>query len=517
MALLALVATSARPAAGQSRDGDPEGQRIQALQAKIPPLEAQRRDLVTLRERVRLELQAGRYCSECQHSESEITRSGEDFNTHLRRVGGKPVAAPQDVIDRRMGEFDDKIAEIDRKLLEIQDQINEQKDARTERQQKAAARKEADRREAERVKADKAAKALEKTNEQIRRQQESSRKAQEEIDRSINDFGKRMQDQNRRDADRRDRALERERRRLDEEDARFRRSDEESDASADEDMVDDLTSDPDLDPPIDVRRPSSPGGNSMPRPSERPPLPPPSSIEPAVNQPRLDPPPPPPPASSFNRFANDIDGALAAPHATPSSRDRDTAANRLPWDPPASSTRRPAASEPFDPEGYDEPGGPRPVPSPEPESMLDRVKRSIGSAADGVASRVRRFIGRDANLDDAGDLAEAGHGIAQLRHEGLSPTEAAGAVAAGTAIDAADESATRAARDGYARERYGRPYDQLTSVEQGEVADRFFAGQAAKNVLPGQAWKSFRDFFSKPLENSVKDEPLPQPSQRPNH
>lgn len=123
------------------------------------------------------EMQAGRYCSECNRSASEIERRGERFENHLASVGGKPVPATQQELNERSTrcnkDISDVVAQINQiKLRDDQlrfdaslaaEAINTQRNEEQSRRREDHARRQSELRE---QRAREAQRAIEKVAEQ---------------------------------------------------------------------------------------------------------------------------------------------------------------------------------------------------------------------------------------------------------------------------------------------------------------------------------------------------------------
>jgi len=89
---------------------------VDRLSTAIGRLRGQQQDLTYQKQVALAELRQGLFCSQCMHSKSEIERSGESFEEHLRRVHGKPVPATQEQLRKKEQEFDQRIAALDEQI-----------------------------------------------------------------------------------------------------------------------------------------------------------------------------------------------------------------------------------------------------------------------------------------------------------------------------------------------------------------------------------------------------------------
>ena len=62
------------------------------------------------------ELRTALYCSQCQRLKSELERAGESFEEHVGKVQVRRAPAPEELIARKMAEFDQNIALLEQEL-----------------------------------------------------------------------------------------------------------------------------------------------------------------------------------------------------------------------------------------------------------------------------------------------------------------------------------------------------------------------------------------------------------------
>lgn len=77
--------------------------------AKLNKIKKQLSDLRTEKSNALYELRNGFYCSKCNTPKSEFESRGESFTAHLNSVSGRAVPASQEVIQKKMDEYDRKI------------------------------------------------------------------------------------------------------------------------------------------------------------------------------------------------------------------------------------------------------------------------------------------------------------------------------------------------------------------------------------------------------------------------
>lgn len=115
-------------------------------------------------ERIKSDLHQGLFCTECKSSKTEIERSGEPFDAHLRRVGGKAYSATKEMFDKKYETYLSKRKNIERNLNSAIEACNRQKEA-----------------EKARIEAEKTKAAEEAEQERLRRiQEEEDRRRREE-------------------------------------------------------------------------------------------------------------------------------------------------------------------------------------------------------------------------------------------------------------------------------------------------------------------------------------------------
>jgi len=161
-----MIDSPADPAGNPSADGQQVlKQEKQQDDAEINKLQSDETSLKSKEAQAIAELKAGRFCSQCGRTASEIEASGESFEQHLKDVDGHIVPADPARIAAKQKEFDDEIASDQEQIDELRQREQDAQDEANREAAAAAAAAQAAKEEAARQ-AQAAAEAAQKAKEQ---------------------------------------------------------------------------------------------------------------------------------------------------------------------------------------------------------------------------------------------------------------------------------------------------------------------------------------------------------------
>src|ERR1035437_1674209 len=130
----AQAMSAAQQLLGTIADGSSEATRLDSssgdLSLRISTLRAEIQELTDEEQATIADLRNGMYCSQCNKSATEIRKGGEDFNAHLRRVGGTPIPAPGQLVLIKQGEYAKRIEDKQKALKDLEAQQSALFDAR---------------------------------------------------------------------------------------------------------------------------------------------------------------------------------------------------------------------------------------------------------------------------------------------------------------------------------------------------------------------------------------------------